>query len=204
MILDSRYDEIMERIEVTPEMRCRILEKLSAAALPEKRERSRVLRWQRLVAVAACLAIVLAGMRALPGLLAEEEPPDVLLPSGFTVVEDAAALETAVDMVTEGVSHLPFTPETVEYSYLDGMAQIVYRAGAQEAVWRKAPGNEDISGDHTNYAQTAVVDGVLLKGAADSWRLAVWTDGNYSYALSLAPGASLAVWRDILTAQGIS
>ena len=39
---------------------------------------------------------------------------------------------------------------------------------------------------------------VTLKGEADSYTLAIWQDGTYSYSLSLSAGQPASVWESIV------
>lgn len=61
-----KYDELMDRIEVTPEMRQRILKNIETADLtPDKK----VLRFHHLkqyLAAAACFALLITGIYTLP------------------------------------------------------------------------------------------------------------------------------------------
>ena len=79
MTLKGRYDELMDRVQMTDEMRARVLEKVRQADLsaPEDRRRAPA-AWRRWGAMAACLAVVIAGGLALPHLLPQngtEDPP---------------------------------------------------------------------------------------------------------------------------------
>ena len=60
-------------------------------------------------------------------------------------------------------------------------------------------GAEDHSGDW-NAQQTITAAGctVTLKGETGSYTLAIWTDGNYSYSLSLSSGQPESVWQTII------
>ena len=71
MTLDKRYDEIMEHVEVTPEMRQRILKHIEQTDLTKNASLKAVPfpHIKRLAALAACLAIVLVGTLALPTLV---------------------------------------------------------------------------------------------------------------------------------------
>lgn len=62
MTLKGRYDELMDRVQMTDEMRARVLEKVRQADLsaPEDRRRAPA-AWRRWGAMAACLAVVIAG-----------------------------------------------------------------------------------------------------------------------------------------------
>ncbi len=63
-------------------------------------------------------------------------------------------------------------------------------------------GTEDHSGDWNEYPaqQTITAAGctVTLKGETGSYTLAIWTDGNYSYSLSLSSGQPESVWQTII------
>ena len=77
----------------------------------------------------------------------------------------------------------------------DVMFEIIYAFGEDEtARIRKAPGADDVSGDYNEYAETETVDvdggSVTMKGADGLVKLAVWTNGDYSYALSVESGLS--------------
>ena len=77
----------------------------------------------------------------------------------------------------------------------DVMFEIIYASGEDEtARICKAPGADDVSGDYNEYAETETVDvdggSVTMKGADGLVKLAVWTNGDYSYALSVESGLS--------------
>ena len=77
----------------------------------------------------------------------------------------------------------------------DVMFEIIYASGEDEtARIRKAPGANDVSGNYNEYAETETVDvggvRVTMKGADGFVKLAVWTNGDYSYALSVESGLS--------------
>ena len=77
----------------------------------------------------------------------------------------------------------------------DVMFEIIYASGEDEtARIRKAPGADDVSGDYNEYAETETVDAggvsVTMKGKNGLVKLAIWTNGNYSYALSVESGLS--------------
>ena len=76
----------------------------------------------------------------------------------------------------------------VEFSVIGGtLLQVIYTDGTDTAVFRAAAG--DTSGDYNAYPWTAETEAddvtVTLKGQEeDAVLLAVWTDGQYSYALA--------------------
>ena len=42
---------------------------------------------------------------------------------------------------------------------------------------------------------------VTLKGDAEQYTLAIWTDGSYSYSLSLSDGLSLSDWQTLISSM---
>ena len=113
--MKKRYDEIMDRIEVTDEMRARILNNLQDADLM-KHTQPKVVGFssiKKYLSIAACFAILLAGVLTLPGLLDRGRQPSEVLNPGADIV-DAASMEELSEMIefeVEEVAGLPFTPE---------------------------------------------------------------------------------------------
>ena len=75
------------------------------------------------------------------------------------------------------------------------MFEIIYASGEDEtARIRKAPGANDVSGNYNEYAETETVDvggvSVTMKGENGLVKLAIWTNGDYSYVLSVESGLS--------------
>lgn len=197
------YDEIMEKINVTPEMRQRILERISQENIAP----SNVVRfpaWEKYLSAAACLALLLAGAVALPRLLDQPEPtpPVLIVPN----IVEAASLHELSELVGFEVTtefSLPFESEKITYcSYWNEMAEIKYSGEEASATYRQSLGTDDHSGDYNTYGDTteiAVNDlNVTLKGNDGTYVLAIWTDGIYTYSLSVSPGVLAEDWLTIL------
>ena len=187
-----KYEEAMDHIRVTPEMRARILDNLRRADL-EQSGRPSVLRFprlKRLAALAACLALVAVGALSLPNVLepAPAETPGALLPGGPVEAASAEELSRLAGFPVSGLEGLPFTPEQVRYTLIGDLAQIEYRTGEERLTFRKGPGTEDVSGDYTVYEweETTQIGGlsVTVRGSGGLAFLAVWTDGTFSFSLS--------------------
>lgn len=207
--MDKRYDEIMEHVEVTPEMRQRILKHIEQADLTRDTS-PKVIRFphiKQLATLAACLAIVLVGALTLPNLIQGPDSPDdpFILDAGDGIVQVTSIKELSETVgfeVTE-LSNLPFQPVEVIYTaYWQELAEVTYSGEGQTATWRMGIGTEDVSGDYNIYEKTAAltVDGiaVTLKGNNTTYTLATWTDGEFSYALALTEGISEMEWQSIL------
>lgn len=206
--MDKKYDEVMEHIEVTPEMRQRILKNIQQADVTRQKPAKviRFPRWKQMAALAACLAVVLAGMRTIPQILnpGADDPYVDLNPAAEIVeVNTIEELSEEVGFPVNEMTGLPFRIEHTAYiAYWKEMAEITYTGDGQTAVYRKGTGSGDISGDYNIYnseIELSVNDyDVTLKGNDRVYSLAVWTDGGYSYSLSLSDGKTEAEWEIIL------
>ncbi len=190
--MKSAYREIMDQVEVTEDMRERILDGVEKKRGAQKAGRRRHIR--NGLSLAACLALVLLGTAVVPQLFdgGTEEPPQeqTTVANGMEDVDSARALSEKVGFEVQELTGLPFAAEHITYTSLWGeTAQITYEGENQTVTYRKAPGEEDISGDYNVYdTVTETVAGetsVTLKGDGDGYVLALWTADGYSYALSL-------------------
>lgn len=200
MTLKRAYEEIMERIEVMPELRARILTRLRSAEPGPARKKSPAVS-RRFLAAAACLALLLTGA-VLPRLLRPDRS-GVLAGAEIERCESAAALSQRLGFPLADVETLPFRAEETAYTaYWGQLGEITYRAGEETAVYRKSVGTADNSGDYTVYEtetelETAGIT-ATLKGGGDLYGLAIWSDGTYAYSLSLSTPRSADVWSDLL------
>ena len=198
----TKYDEVMEKLEVTPEMRARILQNVeSQMAEPRKKPN----RLRRFAALAACLAILLVGAAALPKLISSPTPEEseTTIANGMVEVASKEELSEAVGFPVKSAQSLPFFPQSIYYtSYWGEMAQIDYANGGSTACFRQSLGEEDNSGDWNEYPakESFTVNGcaVTLKGERDSYTLGIWSDGTYSYSLSLSAGQPASVWAELI------
>lgn len=209
--MQTKYEEIMDRVRVTDEMRSRILHTLEMTdtdivAKPDNKI-IHLLRWKQLhraVAAAACVVLVLFGGLGIWHLASVGRKPVVEQGvNGMEAVESLKMLEKYVGFSVEEIHVLPFEMESTYYmSYWGDMAEITYTGADDEAVFRKAEGTDDVSGDYNAYAEeTSVVMGaytVRLKGESGKYTLGTWTDGTYSYSLQLTDGQTQDVWQAMI------
>lgn len=83
------------------------------------------------------------------------------------------------------------------------MIQVFYVDDAENVILiRKAVGSEDISGDYNTYTQedtTTVGDmEVMMKGNDGLIYLAVWTNGDYTYSVSVHSGITHTSMADLI------
>lgn len=200
----TKYNEVMERVTVTPEARERIL-----SAVSEGKRATKVLSFRRWLplAAAACLALVIGvvwrgGIPTAPGADATPNGYDLQNVYDEVVCADAQELAEASGLPVRDFE-MPFTVREASYSFLWGeLAQISYNGeNGESATYRVVAGTEDNSGDYSDYAdvrdEVTSVGTVTLKGADGRYSLAVWTDGEYAYSLSLPP-QPLETWLAML------
>ena len=198
----TKYDEVMEKLEVTPEMRARILQNVETQMAEPRKKPNRL---RRFAALAACLAILLVGAMALPKFISSPVPEEseTMIANGMVEVTSKEELSEAVGFPVKSAQSLPFFPQSIYYtSYWGEMAQIDYENGGSTACFRQSLGEEDNSGDWNEYPvkESFTVNGcaVTLKGERDSYTLGIWSDGTYSYSLSLSAGQPASVWAGLI------
>ena len=190
-----KYKEIMDEIEVTPEMRQRVLQNIETAPVKKKG------LTRQLFPLAACLAIIVCCWFAWKPKPSQEQ--GVLVTNQIETVEglDALAAKTGIPM--EALTGLPFAVTQTEYtSYWGELAEIQYSGDGETLCYRKSKGTADNSGDYNQYAQETTFPlfgcAVTLKGSADGYTLATWTDGTYAYSVSSSTPLSLEVFQSLL------
>ncbi|MBR4628593.1 MAG: hypothetical protein IKO47_13040 [Ruminococcus sp.] len=206
----SKYNEIMEHIELTDEMRERIIGNVSAK---QKRRRfSRMI--SAVVAAAACIAIVFASVAVLKntGKLSKTDNPivDATAPTvdtagtyGGTMYRSAAELSENFGIEICELTKLPFDVSTVSYSIMfDSFAEIDYCGDdGEECCFRIGKDTEDISGEYDEFTtvETETVNGceVTLKGYDYSYRIASWVKDGHFYSVSLSSGTDKDIILEI-------
>ena len=201
----KKYDEIMDKIAVTEEMRARILTRLREAdhPAPAKTNVIPLSALKKYISIAACFAVLLAGAFLLPKLFGETTPEQTMDVFSVEEVSSLAALEKAVGFSVPEVTGLPFVPDSEYYlAYGSDLAEVVYERGEETACFRKSPGTEDNSGDYNEYAAQAEITvgsaSVTLKGNGGAYTLAIWSEDGYSYSLSLTIALSPTQWQTLL------
>lgn len=196
--MSRAYDEIMDRVVVTADMRRRVLE--AVAQQKPSRRRAPFLPY---VAAAACVALIAAGALAWPALR-QETPGE--LPGNVQVVAPQMTAAVSLDELSQlvgfdvpQVTDVPFTVTEVRYTaFGSDMAQVQYVGDSQILTFRMAPGSGDPSGDYTAYTDEAAVGDATLKGDGGAYVLAVWTVGDYTCSLQSDVPMAAAEWETIL------
>lgn len=198
----------MDKIEVTDEMRERILRNVSNADIRPKKQ-SFFIRYRAWIAAAACLAVVAVGAVTVVRL----SDQNIVSPSQGEVsqtVEGAGdglmgwldmtecgsieALSQTVGFDVRVPEELPFSFDSVNYyAMADNMAEITWRTGDERTAWfRQQKSDGDISGDCTNYPteRTLEISGAEVTAAGDGEIIskAYWNDDGMAYSLNVEGG----------------
>lgn len=205
--MKKRYDEVMDRIKLTDEMRGRILgniQGMDIAATPERKVIP-LRRLRKYISLAACLGVLLAGAFAAGHMAGIFQPdsPNVAVVNGMVKADTPEQLAAAVGFDVEELNNLPFGVESTVYiSYWNELAEITYTGGGQTAAFRKSRGTENNSGDYSAYsAVTEINIGPLtatLNGSGETYTLATWSVDGYAYSIRLSEGISESEWRDLI------
>ncbi len=207
--MKKRYNEIMDKIEVTDVMRNRILQNIKQADVTATGN-AKVVHFssiKKYLSVAACFAVLLIGALTVPHLLniGQDNEPGLMEPSdNIVTVSSVEELSDAVSFSVEEVEGLPFYSKEQAYvAYWSELAQITYIGERQTAVFRKSVGSEDNSGDFNYYPTIKEMSvGTItatLKGNSDIFTLAVWSNDNFSYSLQISDGLSAMEWESLIT-----
>lgn len=191
-----KYEQIMDKIEVTPEMRRRVLRNVEAV---QRKKQKRLVR--QLVSLAACLAIVVCCWYAWKPREAQEQ--GMMAAAQIETVDSLEALSEKTGLPLAELTGLPFAVEHTEYvSYWGSLAEINYYGSTDTLCYRVSLGTEDNSGNYNEYAQNteAEVSGntVTLKGENGVYTLAVWTDGQYAYSISVTVPISWEIFTALI------
>ena len=191
-----KYDEIMDRIEVTPEMRQRVLDHLQNAQ-ETRRKRS---AWRYVLSAAACLAVILCCY-----IFRQREPITQVIPQ-IETVNTLQELSEKTGIPLKELTAISFEVSETEYvSYWENLAEILYSGQDNQLCYRKSAGTEDNSGDYNVYQQEQALTisglSVTLKGNDDGCCLAVWTDGTYAYSVSVTSPLTEEAFRQLLEAN---
>lgn len=207
--MSRSYREAMEHLEVTPAMRERILKNLAQAEVKPKKT-VRFVPWKQAVSLAACAAILVVGITALPrgnelggaSSASEELVGTTAAPTQqFDTLE---ALSAAAGFAVQEPQGLPFAVQDTHYTLLFGELAQVEQTGTEgeRVLYRVSQEAGDNSGDYNVYTVEQQVSwnaaDVTLKGNADGFHLAVWQADGSSYSLNSSVGVTLERMQKML------
>ena len=161
---------------------------------------------KRLFAVIMMLLTILS-LAACSNSTDSDEPDIIGMPNPFTDFDTLAEAEKQTGFYITLPDAIGSSDDKIYRAMNDEMLEVIYVNGEDETGRiRKARGSEDISGDYNEYAETETVSAggidVLLKGDAGLVKLAVWTNDDYAYSVSVEAGLSADEMTAIVSAVG--
>ena len=200
----SKYNEIMEHIELTDEMRERILSNVKAKN--KRRHISKMIGG--ITAAAACAVIVFGAVTVMKNTGSVGKKPDKTtvaatseataptvqdtLTFGATPYKNAAELSETFGVEIRDITALPFEVRSVSYSIMfDSFAEVDYCGeNDEECCFRIGKDTEDISGEFDEFTsiETTEINGakITLKGYDGKYHLASWINQGHFYSVSLS------------------
>ena len=211
----NKYNEIMEHIELTDEMRERIIGNIGAIQRRRKIERA-----VRLISAAAACVVIAVGSIAVfnktqkpklqedtSSVASQEQDSDTQAVWTEDDFENVEELSEAFGLELHDVDNvMPFKVQERSYDVLfDSIAEInYYGADDVNCCIRAGKDTEDVSGDYNEYTlkKEAEINGVniTLKGNDNRYYLATWIKDGHFYAVSLSDGADEQKISDIVLA----
>lgn len=192
----DKYTELMEKVQVTPEMKQRLLKRIKNENITYKKKNYFIcyLR-QNLLPMVVCFVLICTAVFAIWRPFQKEQPenPQEELTTNFGVFEarSASELSEMVGFPVSDIKAFASTADTITWlAYGPNLAEIDYESDNQTICYRKSEGNEDNSGDYNEYTLTDKIQIgssiINIKGNDEKYNLAVWNDGTYSYSINLS------------------
>lgn len=203
----AKYNEIMDKLEVSEEMHQRILHNIDCFDFSQNKKRIHFRSNKKYRSIAASFVILLVGTIAISGLLRKdmsESEHEIITTPSIQDVSSAKELSKNVGFEVEDIQSLVEVANETHYRiYGDEMAEITYTIGSESISFRKSIGSEDNSGDYNAYDIVEVIDvngyGVTLKGEEEIYYLAVWTDEEYAYSIHSTDGLSKDQFQEYIS-----
>ena len=209
----SKYNEIMDKIEVTEDMRQRVLKNIeeecsnadNVIQFPSRNKK----KYASLAGVAAVAAVCIIAGKGIIGntpTVPDNPEGDVMI-QGPVEAGSAQELSNNVGFEISDIKALADKANEIYYSSIGDIAEIMYSTADNTISYRKAPGSDDISGDYNTYATIVEKEidniNVTIKGNKDENNVdkffnVTWTKDGYSYSLSFENGVDLTEVENII------
>lgn len=193
--MNNKYSAVMQRIELTDEMRERILNKIRSTDFSRIPIKNTAYRHKKILSLAACFLILFIGAVSISSFIKNNGDENIQAIPDIKELNSAEELSQSIGFEIQEAENIPFPVRSKTYiSLWDEIAQITYSGETGTLVYRKSAESGDISGDYNTYdtEETLEVSGmaVTLKGSDGTYSLAVWQSGDYSYSITVSEGIS--------------
>lgn len=206
----AKYNEIMDRIEVSDEMQSRVLKNVDRH-FEKKRKKKLMKLWIPAVGVLAAAALLIAVTKPWEKrteITATEQPTEIISTEGSTLdtgdptggyyfvteYPSLSALSGAIGFEVKGLTSFTGSILKTEYRNISNTyAEIDYIRTGQTISYRMSKGTEDNSGIYDEELKPVVkeISGckvTLKKDAKENVCLAFWSDGTYAYSIYAEQG----------------
>lgn len=188
--MESKYNKVMNNIEVTTEIRDRILNNINQLDLNKISNKVVTFnKYKKYLSIAACFAILLVGSVAIHNTMNYmNDPVEQTIPE-IVKYSSLSELSEAIGFSVKEVQIVPFEVEKVQYiAYWKELGEIQYIGENNTLTIRVSAFNEDISGDYSVYSDTKNITisghSVTIKGDDSKYSLAVWESDGISYSMN--------------------
>jgi hypothetical protein len=194
--LKNRYNRAIERIEVTVEMRDRIMKNIGEIDPVKKQNKAPSFKgYRKYISIAACLVLLFVGAFVVYYSFTNSNNPPVATNNSIVDCSSLGELSDAVGFKVREVNTFPFNVQQTTYaSFWGKIAQIAYVDGDDTLVFRMSAGSEDNSGNYNDYSEVKNCSAgeytFTIKGDNEQYYLAVWEYGGYSYSINIPNGVS--------------
>ncbi|MGG0812862.1 hypothetical protein ABE142_09295 [Paenibacillus alvei] len=202
--MPNKYNEIMSRVTVTPDMHERIVRNIRSADLtPQEKRYLRLFdHTKRVTYVAVCCLFLLIGTLVTTHYYHQDDtvpnvqgPGPVLVSPGIKEYSSLQELVAGIGFEVNGIGDIPFEVEDTSYLSIGvETAQIRYSGVNNSLTFRISPGTNDNSGNYEEYGDANIIqignEQVTIKGNQGKYELAIWNSHGFSYSLSLKKGVS--------------
>ena len=204
----DKYTELMEKVQITPEMKQKLLKRIEAENITYKKKNYFICYLRRnFLPMAACFVLICTAVLAIWKPFQKEQPenPQGELTTSFGVFEarSASELSKMVGFPVSDIKAFASTADTITWlAYGPDLAEIDYKLDDQTICYRKSEGTEDNSGNYNEYTLTDKIQIgtsiINIKGNDGKYSLAVWNDGTYSYSINLTTALSEKQFIELL------
>lgn len=192
----NKYNQIMEQVQLTPQMAGRILAGVRPGG-PVRPRRSNRRIWQ-VGGLAACLLVVILCATLLPGQESVlPQPPGVVSPNPMTGYPSVEALAQNLDFPLALPGTLPDGYSFVQAMDQGGMALLIYENGGDTLKFYMSQGDAALLAIGRFPVEQRLDGGLTLYGDEQGYRAADWQENGYAYCLSSTAVLPVDMWRSI-------
>ena len=188
----NKYQQIMDRIEVTEDMRSRILSNIEERPSP-----SPVVIWfSKYGAIAACVAVIIGSFlifRWIPDRISSFGKTEI--PEEGVVVASAQELTEKTGILIKDIEPIAEKADKTSYQiYPSNLVEIVYEIDGDTFRLRKSEGRKELFENIAEYPEAKKLlfnqTDTTIRGLEGKYYVAEWTDKTYSYAMEFEAGKS--------------